>query len=55
MNRTLLPVLMLLVNYLGQLKSMATTAIVLGSAFGPLPFGVAYGQFGSYSRILWVL
>ena len=28
------------------------TAVVVGSALGPLPFGIAYDMFGSYKQIL---
>jgi MFS family permease len=38
--------------YLGSIKGIATTVMVLGSAFGPLPFGYAYDTFGGYTEIL---
>ncbi|MBM7588041.1 MFS family permease [Bacillus pakistanensis] len=37
---------------LGSIKGTAATVMVLGSAFGPLPFGFAYDQFGGYTEIL---
>lgn len=39
-------------KYLGSIKGFATTFIVIGSAFGPLPFGFAYDMFGGYTQIL---
>ncbi|WP_241080577.1 MFS transporter [Natranaerofaba carboxydovora] len=39
-------------EHLGSIRGMATTAVVLGSALGPLPFGMAYDLFGSYNEIL---
>ncbi|HEX7064683.1 MAG TPA: MFS transporter, partial [Bacillales bacterium] len=38
--------------HLGSIKGFATTFIVIGSAFGPLPFGVAFDLFHSYTEIL---
>ncbi len=37
---------------LGSIKGTATTVMVLGSAFGPLPFGFAYDYFHGYTEIL---
>lgn len=37
---------------LGSIRGMATTAIVLGSSLGPLPYGVYYDLFASYTGIL---
>lgn len=37
---------------LGSIKGTATTVMVLGSAFGPLPFGFAYDIFQGYTQIL---
>ncbi|RSL32254.1 MFS transporter [Salibacterium salarium] len=42
-------------NNLGKLKSFATTAVVTGSALGPLPFGMAFDYFGRYDEILWIM
>jgi sugar phosphate permease len=39
-------------KYLGSIKGVAMTMGVVGSAFGPLPFGVAYDIFGGYNEIL---
>ena len=39
-------------KYLGSIKGLALTAMVIGSAFGPLPFGIAYDYFGGYNEIL---
>ncbi|WP_051081157.1 MFS transporter [Salsuginibacillus kocurii] len=39
-------------THLGQLRSLATTSVVVGSALGPLPFGYAFDFFGSYTEIL---
>jgi len=39
-------------RHIGKIKSIATTVMVTGSAFGPLPFGIAYDVFGSYQEIL---
>ena len=37
---------------LGSIKGSAMTVTVLGSALGPLPFGLAYDYFGGYDEIL---
>ena len=37
---------------LGSIRSMAMTASVVGSAFGPLPFGFAFDYFGGYREVL---
>lgn len=37
---------------LGSIKGSAMTVTVLGSALGPLPFGLAYDFFGGYEEIL---
>lgn len=37
---------------LGKIRGIAMTGMVMGSAFGPLPFGFAYDMFGGYSQIL---
>lgn len=39
-------------HYIGSIKGVATTMTVAGSAFGPLPFGIAYDLFGGYNEIL---
>ncbi|NJP38032.1 MFS transporter [Alkalicoccus luteus] len=38
--------------HLGSLKGVGVTATVTASAIGPLPFGLAFDQFGSYNEIL---
>lgn len=38
--------------HLGSIRSMAMTASVIGSAFGPLPFGFGYDLFGGYREVL---
>ncbi|MFD2924755.1 MFS transporter [Halobacillus naozhouensis] len=42
-------------EHLGSIKGVAQTVMVLGSAFGPLPFGLFYDWFGGYQEILWVM
>jgi MFS family permease len=37
---------------LGSIKGTATTVMVIGSAFGPLPFGYAFDMFHGYTEIL---
>lgn len=39
-------------KYIGGIKSVAMTAMVIGSAFGPLPFGIAYDLFGGYVQVI---
>jgi len=39
-------------KHLGSIQSVTTTGMVIGSAFGPIPFGWAYDQFGSYAVML---
>jgi sugar phosphate permease len=39
-------------EHLGSIKGLAMTTMVIGSAFGPLPFGVAYDMFGGYNEII---
>ncbi|MDQ0258072.1 MFS family permease [Evansella vedderi] len=39
-------------KHLGSIKGAVMTATVVGSAFGPLPFGVAYDLFGGYGQII---
>ena len=39
-------------KHLGSIRGMAMTASVMGSAFGPLPFGFAFDRFGGYQEIL---
>ncbi|WP_321164160.1 MFS transporter [Tepidibacillus decaturensis] len=42
-------------KHIGSIKGVAMTATVLGSAFGPLPFGVAYDMFGDYTQIIYIM
>lgn len=39
-------------QHLGSIKGMAQTTMVMGSAFGPLPFGLAFDLFHSYEEII---
>ncbi|RSK28480.1 MFS transporter [Bacillus sp. HMF5848] len=39
-------------KHIGSIKGIAMTGMVIGSAFGPLPFGIAYDLFGQYNEIL---
>lgn len=39
-------------QHLGSIRSIAITAMVIGSALGPLPFGYAYDRFQGYTEIL---
>ena len=39
-------------KHLGTIRGMGMTAMVIGSALGPLPFGFAYDTFGNYNLIL---
>lgn len=38
---------------LGSISGLATSVMVLGSAVGPLPFGIAYDLLGNYEMIIW--
>ncbi|KGP71896.1 MFS transporter [Pontibacillus yanchengensis] len=42
-------------EHLGSIKGLAQTVMVVGSAFGPLPFGLFYDWFGGYQQIIWVM
>ena len=42
-------------KYLGSIRSIATTAMVIGSSLGPMPFGYAYDIFGEYKQIILVM
>jgi MFS family permease len=39
-------------GYIGSINGVAMTVMVIGSAFGPLPFGIAFDLFGGYQEIL---
>ncbi len=42
-------------KHLGSIKGIAMTTMVIGSAFGPLPFGIAFDYFHSYYQILLIM
>ena len=42
-------------KYIGSIKGLAMSVMVIGSAFGPLPFGIFYDFFGGYNEILIVM
>jgi len=42
-------------KYIGSINGIAMTMGVIGSAFGPLPFGVSYDIFGGYTEILLIM
>ncbi|WP_022793034.1 MFS transporter [Marinococcus halotolerans] len=42
-------------RHLGSIKSIAQTVMVIGSALGPLPFGIFYDWFNNYTAILWLM
>lgn len=42
-------------THLGSIKGIAQTTMVIGSAFGPLPFGIFADLFHSYTQILLVM
>ncbi len=42
-------------EHLGSIKGVAQTVMVLGSAFGPLPFGAFFDWYGGYQEILLVM
>jgi len=39
-------------NHLGSIRGIVQMALVIGSAFGPLPFGFAYNIFNGYQEII---
>lgn len=41
--------------YLGSIRGLTMTSMVIGSAFGPLPFGFFYDSFGGYREVLGVM
>ena len=38
-------------SHLGSIRGAAMTAMVIGTAFGPLPFGYAFDRLGGYNEI----
>lgn len=41
-------------KYLGEIRGFTMTALVAGSAVGPILFGLSYDLLGGYNPILWV-
>ncbi len=39
-------------KHLGSIRGFFSTAMVIGSALGPLPFGLAYDHFNGYTEIM---
>ncbi|MCA0972802.1 MFS transporter [Halobacillus litoralis] len=39
-------------EHLGSIKGLAQTVMVIGSALGPLPFGIFYDWFGGYQEVI---
>ncbi|WP_205842051.1 hypothetical protein [Natranaerobius trueperi] len=39
-------------KYLGSIRGVSTTAMVIGSSLGPLPFGAFFDLFGSFFEII---
>lgn len=42
-------------KHIGSISGISMAMIVTGSALGPLPFGIAFDYFGSYTEILWAV
>jgi len=42
-------------KHLGSIRGMATVFMVIGSALGPLPFGVSFDQFNSFNPAIWMM
>jgi MFS family permease len=42
-------------THLGSINGVAKTTMVVASAFGPLPFGIAYDWFKGYNEILLIM
>lgn len=42
-------------GHIGSIKGIAQTMTVIGSAFGPLPFGFAFDLFGGYTEIILIM
>jgi MFS family permease len=40
------------IEHLGSIRGFSMTSVIIGSAFGPLPFGMAYDLLGSYNEII---
>lgn len=41
-------------KYTGSISGVGSTVAVLGSAFGPLPFGIGYDLFNNYKIVITV-
>ena len=42
-------------HHLGKIRGAAMTAMVIGSALGPLPFGIAFDLWQRYTEIMWIM
>lgn len=42
-------------QYLGSITGISMAVMVVGSALGPLPFGLFFDRFGGYNEVLWVI
>ncbi len=42
-------------SHLGSIRGFSMSIMVIASAFGPLPFGIAYDLFTGYTEIIWVM
>lgn len=42
-------------KHLGSIKGLSMTMMVIGSAFGPLPFAIFYDLFGGYTEIIIIM
>ncbi|WP_052131590.1 MFS transporter [Planococcus sp. CAU13] len=42
-------------KHIGSISGISMAVVVIGSALGPLPLGVAFDVFGGYQQILWAL
>ena len=42
-------------KHLGSIRGFFSTAMVIGSALGPLPFGLAYDYFNGYTEIMLIV
>ncbi len=41
-------------QHIGAIRGFVTTALIIGSAVGPVIFGFCYDQLGSYNAVLWI-
>ncbi|TVT28097.1 MFS transporter [Salinicoccus cyprini] len=42
-------------RYVGSINGVGSTMIVIGSSLGPLPFGLGYDTFGSYTAVISIM